>query len=323
MVGPNGSGKTTTAAKLALHLRAQGHRPLLVAADADRPAADTQLQTLARQINVPVFHESGLTMLEVCQKAVQERGEHDVLLLDTAGRQYGQTDRMGELRALGTALHPHEVILVVDAMIGQDAVPMARGFDESLRIDSLIVTKIDGGARAGAALSIATVLGRPIRFVGVGEKVGNLETFDAQRTVSHLLGQEDMRDLLEKTQKAMSRDEARSVVAKFRSQDFNLEDMRKHLRQLRALGSVDTVMAALPGVKAALQGRKLDAKSIDRLEAVIQSMTVSERLDPSVFNPSRKRRVARGAGVSIEEVNKLLQQYDVMRITVQSVTHRS
>ncbi|RLD98056.1 MAG: signal recognition particle protein [Aquificota bacterium] len=317
MVGLQGSGKTTTAAKLALMLKKQGKWPLLVAADVYRPAAVEQLITLGREVGVEVYHGDG-DPVEICGRAVEKarREGMDVVIMDTAGRLHVDEPLMLELERIKELVHPQEILLVADAMTGQEAANVARTFHERLDLSGVVLTKMDGDARGGAALSIKAVTGRPIKFVGVGEKLDQLEPFHPDRMASRILGMGDVLTLIEKAEKAFSQQEAQKLQERLVKGTFTLEDFREHLRGLRKMGSMEQIIKMLPGmggIKDALKHAKIDDREIARMEAIINSMTPQERMRPAIINSSRKRRIARGSGTSVQEVNRLLKQYAQMQ----------
>jgi len=313
LVGLQGSGKTTTAAKLALHLRRQGKQPLLVAADVRRPAAVEQLQALGRQTDIPVFFRPGSDAVTVARQGVREaeRLGRDAVVVDTAGRLHIDAELMRELRLMQEAITPSEVLLVVDAMTGQDAVNVAKGFHEELKLDGVILTKLDGDTRGGAALSVRAVTGCPVKFVGTGEKLDALEPFYPARMASRILGLGDVLTLIEKAQAQVDAAKAAEMQRKFRRQEFTLEDFLDQLRQLRRLGSLEEVLSLLPtaGVPKELKNLQVDEKELTRIEAIICSMTPEERAHPEIINASRKRRISRGSGTTVQDVNRLLKQF--------------
>ncbi len=320
MVGLQGSGKTTTAAKLAYMLKNQGHAPLLVAADVYRPAAIDQLKVLGESIDVPVFHEKD-TPVNITLKAVKQAlsSGSDVVIIDTAGRLHIDEAMMQELEAIRDAVKPQEVLLVVDAMTGQEAVNVAKTFDERVGITGVILTKMDGDARGGAALSIKRVVGKPIKYVGVGEKIEMLEPFHPDRIANRILGMGDILTLIEKAQRAFDERKAAEMERRLMEGEFTLEDMREQLRALRKMGSIESIIDMLPGIpglggmKNMLKNVRIDEKEIAHMEAVINSMTPEERRNPSIINSSRKRRIAKGSGTSVQMVNRVLKQYQQMR----------
>ncbi len=320
MVGLQGSGKTTTAAKLARMLKSQGKNPLLVAADVYRPAAVEQIKVLGEQVGVPV--ESGENdPVKLSLKAIKTAvsSGNDVVIIDTAGRLHIDEMMMQELEAIKEAVNPTEVLLVVDAMTGQEAVNVAKTFDERVGITGVILTKMDGDARGGAALSIKRVVGKPIKYVGMGEKLEALEPFHPDRVANRILGMGDLLTLIEKAQRAFDEKKAAEMEKRLLEGEFTLEDMREQLRALRNMGSLENIIDMLPGVpglgglKKALKGARINEKEIIHMEAVINSMTPEERRNPSIINSSRKRRIARGSGTSVQMVNRVLKQYQQMR----------
>jgi signal recognition particle subunit SRP54 len=311
MAGLQGSGKTTTAAKLARHLRGRGRSPLLVPADLARPAAVAQLKRLGEIAGVAV-HDSHPESrpLEVARAALEEahgRG-HDVLLVDTAGRLHVDEELMSELEELKQALEPVETLYVADAMTGQDAVTSATRFHEEIQLTGVILSKLDGDARGGGALSVRAVTGVPIRFVGVGEKVDDLEAFHPERMASRILGMGDVLTLVEKAQSVADADEQRRLAQKVRKATFSLEDFRDQLRKMRQLGPLDQILKLLPGA-GQLPVPDMDGRELARTEAIINSMTPAERRDHTILNGSRRRRIARGSGTTVQDVNRLLKQF--------------
>ena len=318
LVGLQGSGKTTTAAKLARRLRQEGHRVMLVAADPYRPAAVEQLQTLGRQLNLPVFHEPQVPPPDMVAHAVEQAraGGYSAVIVDTAGRSQLDQAMMDEARAIAERVHPTEVLLVADAMMGQEAVSVAQGFKETVPLTGLILTKMDGDARGGAAISMRAVTGVPIKFIGTGEKLDALEAFDPQRLASRILGMGDLQGLLEKAQAAIDEKEAEKQAQKLLSGEFTLEDFLVQLRQLRRLGPLTALLEMMPGEMGRL-ARQLDPRQVEKelkkVEAIINSMTPEERRRPDIINASRKRRIARGSGTTVQDVNQLLRQYRQMK----------
>jgi signal recognition particle subunit SRP54 len=315
LVGLQGSGKTTTAAKLARWLRQQGRRPLLVAADVYRPAAVRQLQVLAAQVEVPVHAPDGKQdPVSIVQEAVRIAGARglDPIIVDTAGRLHVDEEMMAELAAMKAAVAPQEILLVVDAMTGQDAINVAESFHGRLGLTGVILTKLDGDARGGAALSIRAVTGSPIKFVGVGEKLDALEPFHPNRMADRILGMGDVLTLIEKAQAAYGADEAERLRKKLRTADFTLEDFLQQLKQVRKLGPLDQILGMIPGFGGLRQLKDLefDEKELVYAEAIINSMTPEERRHPEIINGSRRRRIARGSGTSVQEVNRLLKQFE-------------
>jgi len=313
MVGLQGSGKTTTAGKLANYLKKQNKNPLLVACDVYRPAAIKQLQVLGESLKIQVFERGTkdpvLTAKEAFVYAKNE--QYDVIILDTAGRLHINQEMMDELIRIKTSLKPQEIILVVDAMTGQDAVNVAKSFNEKLDISGIILTKMDGDARGGAALSVKAVTGKSVKFVGVGEKTADLEPFYPDRMASRILGMGDMLSLIEKAQNAFDEKKAQELEKKLRSHHFTLNDFSDQLRQIKGMGSLGDIMSMIPGFNAQkLAGIELNDKELVKTEAVICSMTSNEREDPSIINGSRRRRIANGSGTTIQDVNKLLKSFE-------------
>jgi signal recognition particle subunit SRP54 len=318
LIGLQGSGKTTTAAKLARLYARQGQHPLLAAADVYRPAAIDQLKTLGTQLDLPVVGDAGRKPLEICRAAREEAATRGLtpLILDTAGRLHIDEAMLDELVAIRTEIKPHHVLLVVDAMTGQDAVTVAEKFNAAVGIDALVLTKMDGDARGGAALSVRQVTGRPIAFVGVGEKLEALEPFHPDRVASRILGMGDVLSLVEKAQQAVDQETAAELVRKLREDSFTLDDFRQQLTQLKSMGPLDQILGMLPfgkmlrGAPAELSGEQAD---LGRFDAIITSMTPEERRRPDIINGSRRQRIARGSGTSVQDVNRLLKQYAQLR----------
>ncbi|MEE8485975.1 MAG: signal recognition particle protein [Acidimicrobiia bacterium] len=311
MVGLQGSGKTTTAAKLAKHLKGKGKRPLLVAADLQRPAAIDQLETLGRQIGVPVYVDRRGKPARVVKDGLKAaRVESaNVVIVDTAGRLQIDTDLMKELAAIKKIADPDETLLVLDAMTGQEAVNVARGFSEYTDITGLILTKIDGDARGGAAISAREVTGVPVKFVGTGETIGDLDVFHPDRMASRILGMGDVMSLIEKAEETYDQPDAERAVEKMRTSTFDLEDFLEQFQQLKKMGPLQQLVGMLPGAGAALQNVQVDDKQLARVEAIIRSMTPSERRNPKTINGSRKRRIATGSGTRPQDVNGVLKQF--------------
>ncbi|MDK1104302.1 MAG: signal recognition particle protein, partial [Actinomycetota bacterium] len=311
MVGLQGSGKTTTAAKLAKHLKGKGKRPLLVAADLQRPAAIDQLETLGRQIGVPVYVDRRGKPARVVKDGLKAaRVESaNVVIVDTAGRLQIDTNLMKELAAIKKIADPDETLLVLDAMTGQEAVNVARGFSEYTDITGLILTKIDGDARGGAAISAREVTGVPVKFVGTGETIGDLDVFHPDRMASRILGMGDVMSLIEKAEETYDQQDAERAVEKMRTSTFDLEDFLEQFQQLKKMGPLQQLVGMLPGAGAALQNVQVDDKQLARVEAIIRSMTPSERRNPKTINGSRKRRIATGSGTRPQDVNGVLKQF--------------
>ena len=314
MVGLQGSGKTTTSGKLARWLSQRKHRPILVSTDVYRPAAREQLAIIAKAIGVPCFPGDGITspidLAMAARKDAADRG-HDVLIVDTAGRLHIDEQLMQEVTDLRTRLRPSEVLLVADAMIGQDAVRSAQEFHERLGTSGVILTKLDGDARGGAALSIHAVTGQPIKFIGAGEKYDALEVFHPDRIVSRILGMGDVLSLIERAEQKMDRDKALEVHRKLQSDSFSLEDFRDQLREMKKLGSVEEMLGMLPkvGIFKDASKARIDEKELVYMDAIINSMTPRERRNHEIINGKRRRRIARGSGTSVQQVNTLLKQY--------------
>lgn len=315
LVGLHGSGKTTTAGKLAAHLRRQGRFPLLVAADVYRPAAPRQLEVVAKQAEVPFFYRPGAAPVAIARQGLdyaRERGR-DVVIVDTAGRLHVDEELMTELEDMKGALAPRETLLVVDAMTGQEAVNVARSFHQRLSLTGVVLTKLDGDARGGAALSVLAVTGCPIKLVGTGEKLESLEPFHPERMASRILGLGDLATLLEKAQETVEAEKARELERKLRAQTFTLEDYLEQLKRVRRLGPLDQLLSLLPGGGKLLPPVQLDEKELVRTEAIICSMTREERRNPALIGASRKRRIAAGSGTTVQDVNRVLKGYEQAR----------
>ena len=315
LVGLQGAGKTTNGAKLAGLFKKQNKNPLLAACDIYRPAAIKQLQVVGGQLGIPVFEMGQTNPVDIAKAAIAHAVRHgnDMVFLDTAGRLHVDETLMDELKAVKAAVNPDEILLVVDAMTGQDAVSAAKTFDEYLDITGVMLSKLDGDARGGAALSIKAVTGKPIKFIGTGEKLDQIEPFHPGRMASRILGMGDMLTLIEKAEAAFDAKKAAELEQKLKSNKFTLSDFYDQLSQLKNMGSLDEIAAMMPGMNAgALKGAQVDEKAMARTAAIIQSMTPYERENPSVLNSSRKRRIALGAGVKVEDINKLLKQFDMM-----------
>lgn len=316
MAGLQGAGKTTTTGKLAGQLRKQGKNPLLVACDVYRPAAIKQLQVVSESFKIPVFEEGQADPVEIAKDGVAYAKCHgnDIVIIDTAGRLHINEELMEELINIKKAVRPQEILLVIDAMTGQDAVNVAKTFDEKLGIDGTIITKLDGDTRGGAALSVRSVTGKPIKYVGMGEKLDDLEPFYPDRMASRILGMGDVLMLIDKAQTAFDEKQVKELEKKMRSNDFNLEDFMVQMQQVKKMGSIKDLLGMIPGMgKLNISDADIDEKALVHVEAIIQSMTVKERRNPDILNGSRKRRIAKGSGRSIQEINKLLKQFDQMR----------
>ena len=315
MCGLQGSGKTTHCAKLALRLKKENHRPLLVACDVYRPAAIKQLQVVGEQAGVPVFEMGQGNPVEISRAAVEEAKLHgyDYVIIDTAGRLHVDEELMNELKNIKAEVKPHEILLVVDAMTGQDAVNVATSFDEALGIDGLILTKLDGDTRGGAALSARAVTGKPIKFIGTGEKLDNLDVFHPDRMANRILGMGDVLTLIEKAEQMIDEKEAAELEKKLMQNKFDLNDLLDQFRQIRKMGSIKDMLMMLPGIGNKAKDIEVDESKFDRMQAIILSMTAKERANPAIINPSRKKRIADGCGQTVEDVNRLLSQYKQMQ----------
>lgn len=319
MVGLQGAGKTTTSGKLARLLQKGNHKPLLVACDIYRPAAIKQLQVLGEQIGAPVFSMGDKTSpVEIAKSGLQHAKENgnDYIIFDTAGRLHIDEELMDELKQIHANVKPDEVLLVVDAMTGQDAVNVAQSFHEQLELSGVVLTKLDGDTRGGAALSVKAVTGRPIKFAAMGEKIDSLEPFHPERMASRILGMGDMLSLIEKAQAGIDADKAAEMERKMRTAEFTFDDFLEQMEQVRKLGPLDQIMDMLPGMnkmKGGMKDMKVDEKQIGRIEAIVRSMTKDEKQKPELLNHSRRKRVAAGSGTTIVEVNRLIKQFDDMR----------
>ena len=325
LIGLQGSGKTTSAAKLARHFQKQGQHPILAAADIYRPAAIEQLKTLGAQLGVTVLGEAGQKPLEICARARDEAARRGLspLILDTAGRLHIDEEMLDEVRVIKKEVAPHHVLLVVDAMTGQDAVTVAEKFNAAVGIDAVILTKLDGDARGGAALSVRAVTGRPIAFVGVGEKADALEPFHPDRLAQRILGMGDVLSLVEKAQATVDAAQAEALAKKIREETFSLEDFAGQLRQLRSMGPLGQILDMIPFFKGKGAPKELEGEERDlrRFEAMISSMTPGERREPSVINGSRRLRIARGSGTTVSDVNRLLKQYAQLKKMMKGLKH--
>ena len=324
MAGLQGAGKTTNCAKLAALLRKQQQRrPLLIACDVYRPAAIEQLKVVGRQLDIPVFEQGQGDPVEIAKAGVDHARRHgyDLVFIDTAGRLHIDEALMQELRNIKAAVKPTEIMLVVDAMTGQDAVNVAQTFNEQLGIDGVLMSKMDGDARGGAALSVKAVTGKPIKFAGTGEKLDQIEPFHPDRMASRILGMGDMLTLIEKAQQSFDEKQTAEVAKKMQSGKLTLTDFYEQLQQFKNMGSIEDMLGMLPGVDPkALQGAKVDEKAMAHTEAIIQSMTPKERDNPSIINFSRKKRIAAGCGLRVEDVNKLLKQFEAMQKMTKQLT---
>ncbi len=322
MCGLQGSGKTTHSAKLARLMKKQGKRPLLVACDVYRPAAVTQLKVVGEQVETPVFSiDDCRDVVRIAREGVcfAEKNAYDLVILDTAGRLHVDEELMEELRRVKEAVSPTEILLVVDSMTGQDAVNVAETFHSLLDITGVILTKLDGDTRGGAALSVRYVTGRPIKFIGVGEKMDQIEPFYPDRMASRIIGMGDVLTLIDRAEEAFDAKKAKEMEQKLRQNSFTLEDYMDQFEQLKKMGSLDQLMGMIPGMKAgALQDAKIDERQLDRTRAIIQSMTPRERQKPDIINASRKKRIAAGCGQSVEDVNRLLRQFEAVQKMMKS-----
>jgi signal recognition particle subunit SRP54 len=311
LVGLHGSGKTTTAAKLAKYFKKEGRRPMLVAADLQRPAAIDQLVTLGSQIHLPVYSSKEIKdPVSLCIESIKKAkvDARDVVIFDTAGRLHIDESLMTELRKIKEKVLPKEVILVADAMTGQDAVNIARNFDEQVGIDGIILTKMDGDARGGAALSIRAITGKPIKFIGVGEKIDMLEPFYPERIASRILGMGDVLSLIEKAQNSFDQKEAEKLQKAIIDESFTFDDLRGHLKKLRSMGPLENILSMIPGFNK-MKSLEVDEKELVKVEAIINSMTNKERKNHNIIDGSRRRRIATGSGTTVADVNRVIKQY--------------
>lgn len=324
LCGLQGAGKTTTCGKLGLYLRKQGRRPLLVAADIYRPAAIQQLIILGKQISIPVYHKEGAEPLEIVNGAMKEAKEqgYDTVVLDTAGRLHIDEVLMDELKSIKASVSPHEILLVVDAMVGQDAVNMAKAFNEALEISGVVMTKMDGDTRGGATLSVKEVTGKPIKLIASGEKLDALENFHPERIASRILGMGDVVSLVERAQEVVNEEEAKALEEKLRQNSFTLDDFLQQMRQVKKIGSLEQIIGMIPGL-----GGKIDRDTISMgekqlkvIESIIQSMTAEERSKPETINTSRRRRIAKGSGNTVQEVSQILKQFQEMQKMIKKLS---
>ena len=316
LVGLQGAGKTTNGAKLAGYMKKQGKRPLLAACDIYRPAAIKQLETVGAQLDVPVFQMGQTNPVDIAKAAIEHAKKHgnDIVFLDTAGRLHIDAELMDELKNIKAAVEPAEILLVVDAMTGQDAVNAANAFDEALGITGVMLSKLDGDARGGAALSIRAATGKPIKFIGMGEKLDMIEPFHPDRMASRILGMGDMLTLIEKAEQSFDQKKALEAAERLKSNRFTLSDYLDQMAQLKNMGDLESIMGMIPGMDSkALKGAKIDEKAMARQEAIILSMTQAERNNPSILNSSRKKRIAAGSGTSVVDVNRLLKQFEAVQ----------
>ena len=316
LVGLQGAGKTTNGAKLAGYMKKQGKRPLLAACDIYRPAAIKQLETVGAQLDIPVFQMGQTNPVDIAKAAIEHAKKHgnDIVFLDTAGRLHIDEELMDELKNIKAAVEPAEILLVVDAMTGQDAVNAANAFDEALGITGVMLSKLDGDARGGAALSIRAATGKPIKFIGTGEKLDMIEPFHPDRMASRILGMGDMLTLIEKAEQSFDQKKALEAAERLKSNRFTLSDYLDQMAQLKNMGDLESIMGMIPGMDSkALKGAKIDEKAMARQEAIILSMTQAERNNPSILNSSRKKRIAAGSGTSVVDVNRLLKQFEAVQ----------
>ena len=315
LCGLQGSGKTTHAGKLGLMLKKQGHRPLLVACDIYRPAAIQQLQVVGQSAGVPVFEMGTENPVKICKAAVAHAKDYgnDFVLIDTAGRLQIDEALMDELKNIKEAVHPSDILLVVDAMTGQEAVNVAKSFDDLLNITGVILTKLDGDARGGAALSVRAVTGKPIKFAGTGEKLSDLEVFHPDRMASRILGMGDVLTLIEDAEKNIDKKKAEETAQKMLHSGLDMNDLLEQMRQMKKMGPMKNVLSKMPGMAQQLKDVDIDDRQVDRTEAIILSMTKEERAKPNLINPSRKRRIAAGSGMKVEDINRLLKGFDQMQ----------
>ena len=313
LVGLQGSGKTTTAGKLANILRKQGKKPLLVACDIYRPAAIKQLQVVGSQLNIPVYaNETSKDVVQIARQAIDVAYSklNDVIILDTAGRLHIDEELMQELKNVKSNVKPHEILLVVDSMTGQDAVNVAQSFNEALGIDGVILTKLDGDTRGGAALSVKKVTGRPIKFAATGEKLSDIEVFHPDRMASRILGMGDVLSIIEKAEEAINLEEAEKIEKQLKKKDFNLDDYLSQLRQVKKMGSFSSLLKMVPGM-ADIKDLKVDEKEFVKIEAIICSMTAKERKNPNLLNASRRVRIAKGSGTNVQQINQFMKTFEM------------
>jgi signal recognition particle subunit SRP54 len=323
MIGLQGSGKTTSAGKLAKHFKKDGRRVLLVPADMRRPAAIQQLLTLAKQVGVDAYSSEQKDPVTICREAVKQAASSlfEVVILDTAGRLQIDEPLMEELRQIKVSVNPHEILFVADAMTGQEAVNIAEKFNVSVGFDGVVLTKIDGDARGGAALSVRAVTGKPLKFVGIGEKLDALEPFYPDRMASRILGMGDVVSLIEKAQEIVDQEEALKLAKKLKKNSFDLEDFQNQLRQVKKLGGLESIMGMIPGMgKMKLPDAKLNEKDLTKVDAIISSMTPKERTDYTIINGDRRARIAKGSGTQVQDVNRLLKQFAEMRKMMKSMS---
>jgi signal recognition particle subunit SRP54 len=313
MVGLQGSGKTTTSGKIANLLRKEGKKPLLVACDVYRPAAIKQLQVIGKQLNIPVYaNENSKDVVKISKQAIEQAISklNDVVIIDTAGRLQIDEELMNELKDLKTAVKPHEILLVVDSMTGQEAVNVAQSFKDTVGIDGVILTKLDGDTRGGAALSVKKVTGRPIKYIATGEKMNDIEQFHPDRMASRILGMGDVLSIIEKAEESITEEEAEKLEAQLRKNKFDLDDYLMQLRQIKKMGSFSSILKMIPGLGSKLKDVKIDDKEFNRIESMICSMTKAERKNPKIINGQRRLRIAKGSGTTVEQLNKFMKAFE-------------
>jgi signal recognition particle subunit SRP54 len=322
IAGLQGSGKTTFSAKLARFMKSKGRNPLLVAADVHRPAAIDQLVSLGKQIDVPVYSDRSAGAVKIAEDALDfaRKNIRDTVIVDTAGRMHVDEEMMVEVETIRERIKPHEILFVVDAMTGQDAVNTAKAFHDRLNVSGIVLTKLDGDARGGAALSIRSVVQRPIKFIGLGEKLDALEPFHPDRIASRILGMGDVVTLVEKAQEQFDQEKAGKLEEKLRKAQFTLEDFLDQLRQVKSMGPLEQVVGMIPGMNRLSAGAKIDEGALVRIEAMIQSMTGEERAKPQIINGSRRKRIAAGSGTTVQEVNRLLKQFEEMQKMIRKLS---
>ena len=325
VAGLQGSGKTTFTAKLASFLTNRGHKPMLAALDVYRPAAIQQLRVLGESINIPVYDEGLGDPVKIGFNAISEarKSMRDTVILDTAGRLHIDESMMRELVDIKTRVRPHEILFVADGMTGQDAVNTASEFAQKLDYDGVVLTKMDGDSRGGAALSIRAVTGKPIKFIGTSEKIDGIEQFHPDRMASRILGMGDVVSLVEKAQESFDDEKAQKLEEKLRKNDFNLEDFQDQLKQIKKMGSLESLLGMIPGVGAQMKNTKVDPKAFSRTEAIINSMTINERQKPNILNGSRRKRIASGSGTRVQDVNQLIKQYEQMKKMIKQMKGKS
>ncbi|MDD7275909.1 MAG: signal recognition particle protein, partial [Treponema sp.] len=322
LLGLQGAGKTTAASKLAARLAKEGRKPMLAACDLVRPAAIQQLCVLGEKIGIPVHHEDTKDAVKVAKDAIKEakKGGYDTLIIDTAGRLQIDQDMMAEIAEVKKAVNPDEVLLVADAMTGQNAVDIAKTFDEALQLTGVILTKFDSDARGGAALSLKSITGKPILFIGTGEKTEDFEPFHPERIASRILGMGDIVSLVEKAQATIDEEEAEKLQKKMMSETFTLQDMLDQLQRVKKMGSLQSIMEMMPGMAAQMGDQDIDTSAMKRQEAIILSMTKKERANHLIIGPSRRKRIAKGSGTSVAEVNRLIKQFEKTRLAMKKLT---